>query len=40
MKIIELEAKSEKSKLNKNEQKELEILRSKETDLDNRINNL
>jgi len=40
MKIIELEDKAEKSKLTKNEEKELEILKNKEKDLDDRINNL
>jgi len=40
MKIIALETKAEKSKLNKNEEKEIEILRNKEKDLDTRINNL
>ena len=39
MKIIELETKAEKSKLSKNEEKELEILKNKEKDLDNRIDN-
>ncbi len=40
MKIIALETKAQKSKLNKNELKELEILQTKEVDLENRINNM
>ncbi|MBC8489436.1 MAG: hypothetical protein H8D45_25745 [Bacteroidetes bacterium] len=37
MKIIELETKQERSKLSKNEEKELIILKNKEKELNNRI---
>lgn len=37
MKIIELETKQERSKLSKNEEKELLILKNKEKELNNRI---
>ena len=40
MKIIRLEAKSAASKLSKNEEKELEILKQKETELDDKIDNI
>ena len=40
MKIIQLESKQTKSKLSKNEEKEFEILKNKENDLNLKIDNL
>jgi len=40
MKIINLEAKSEVKKLSKNEEKELEILKHKEAELNEKIDNI
>ena len=40
MKIIQIEDKREKSKLSKNEEKELGILKNKEEELDNKIESL
>lgn len=40
MKIIQIEDKLKKSKLSKNEEKELEILKHKEEELDNKIESL
>ncbi len=37
MKIIQIEDKLQKSKLSKNEEKELQILKNKELELDNKI---
>jgi len=40
MKIIQLDDKLKRSKLSKNEEKELEILKYKEQELDNKISSL
>lgn len=40
MKIIQFEDKQQKSKLSKNEEKELQILKNKEVELDNKIESL